>query len=249
MTQSELKRKMESLISTYFSGATVTWGKVKAVSPNEPQVVLNTLPVTRPYHPITYDVHGVPINCMPSKTVFQVDLYTQGAPTKNSPGVRAAHENTAVNDMTGFVNFLYSQYVDLWTLRNDVSILVNQVHDLTERVNDAAWGYRAMVELELGFTENAVGYTGLNYENGMAYWGNGAPKYDANGNPLYPDGNPIPPELDEAGNPIPWPPPRFNPSPSGGGSQDLADQFTGWFEQVAGPEDVSPTPEDISPSE
>jgi hypothetical protein len=48
----------------------------------------------------------------------------------------------------------------------------------------------------------------------------------------------VPPEIDEDGNPVPWPKPQFEPSPSGGGTQELADQFTGWFDEVDGPDYV-----------
>lgn len=237
MTQSELKQKIYNLVTEYFAGATVTWGKVKLVNPNAPQVVLTTLPVVRSYHPVTQTVDGVPVNSWPSKTIIQVDLYTKGASTTDAINVKAAKEDTAVNDLMAFLNFLGSPYVDDWGLVNDISIHANQVRDLTELVNDTTWGYRAMVELELGFTESAVGYTGVSYENGAAFWNNGRPKYDANGNPLNPDGTPVPPELDENGDPIPWPaPPPFKPSPSGGGTPELANQYTGWFEQVDGPE-------------
>jgi hypothetical protein len=37
---------------------------------------------------------------------------------------------------------------------------------------------------------------------------------------------------DDDGNPIDEPPSPFTPSPSGGGTQELADQSTGWFEQA-----------------
>ena len=237
MTQSELKQKMFDLVSEYFGGAVVTWGKVRLVSPGVPQVVLTTLPVVRSYHPVTMNAEGVLVNCWPSKIALQVDLYTKGRSLNSDANTTATKENTAVDDLLAFLNFLGSAYVDDWSLINDVSIHTNQVHDLAELNNETSWEYRAMTELELGFTETAVGLTGTNYEGGITRWDNGRPKYEADGTPLDPDGNPVPPELDEDGNPIPWPPlPQFTPTPSGGGTQTLADQSTGWFEAVDGPE-------------
>ena len=227
MTQSELKHKMFDLVQLYFGSAILSWGKVKLVSPNAPQVVLTMLPVVRKYHPITQTTEGIPVNSWSSKTTLQVDLYTKGNSTNSEANIKAAKENTAVNDLSAFLNFLGSAYVDNWSLENDISIHANQVLDLTEITNVTTWEYRAMVELELGFTESAVGFTGMNYEKGMAYWGNGRPKYDKDGNPIDPDGNPM------EGLPGPLP---FTPSPSGGGTQDLADSFIGWFEKVDGPE-------------
>lgn len=235
MKPRELKQKLYGLVCEYFCGASVSWGKVKTVSPNVPQVVLNMSAITRHYHPIVQTVEGVLVNVFPSKATLQIDLYTKGAATNVEPGITAAFENTAVDDLADFMNFLNSAYVDEWGNLHDVSIHCRQINDLTELINDVAWDYRAMVELEIGFTQNAVGHTGTMYEKGMPLYENGRPKYDAEGNLLDPQGNIIPPKLDGDGNPIPWPPPQFTPTPSGGRSQILADQFTGWFEQVEGP--------------
>ena len=134
----------------------------------------------------------------------------------------------------------------------------NAVNDLTELVNDTTWDYRAMTELVVGFTQGAVGYTGMMYENGvphyengrpmydpetgMPLYPNGQPMYDADGNPLDENGNrlpedvpaPLPPlEFDEEGKPIM---PKVTQTPSGGRTQELAGQYIGWFEQVDTPE-------------
>jgi len=242
MTQNELKQTLYNLVAEYFAGASITWGKVKAVSPNVPQVVLSMGGITRRYLPITRNANGVPVNGYPSQTTLQVDLYTKGAATSTEPGVIAAYENTAVNDLTDFLNFLNSAYADEWGDLHDVSILCNKVNDLTELVNDVAWDYRAMAELEVGFTQSAVGYTGTMHESGAPFHENGAPMYDAEGyaldrygNRLTDDhGDPLPPlPIDpETGKPI-YPPLR--PTPSGGRTPELAGRNTGWFEQVNGP--------------
>jgi hypothetical protein len=176
--------------------------------------------------------------------------------------------------LTDFLNFLGSPYVDDWGDLHDIAVKCNHVTDLTELVNDVAWDYRAMVEIEVGFTQNAVGHTGTMYENGIPFYGNGAPKYDAatgmplyeNGRPMYdPDGNPLydngQPMYDADGNPLdpdgnrlpdgstpipPLPMPEVDPdgkpifppamqTASGGRTQTLAGQTTGWFEKVEGP--------------
>lgn len=209
MTLNELKQKLKGLIREYFGGAELSWGKVRGVSPNVPQVVLNMGAVTRHYQPVTRQVSGVLINSYPSKTTLQVDLYTRGAETNSEPNVTAAYENTAVNDLAEFLNFINSAYVDDWCEIHDVSILCRQVNDLTELINDTSWGYRAMVELEIGFTQNAVGHTGIMFEGGLSYDDNGAPE---------------------------TPQPPFAQTPSGGRTAELAKLSTGWFEQVEGPE-------------
>ena len=206
MNQNQVKEILYDLVSEYFGGATVVWGMAKAVSPNVPQVALTMLSLVRPYQPIRSDRNGVPIYSYPSKTTVQVDLSTRGAQLSNDEGITMAHVNTAVNDLAEFASFINSVYVDNWCEKHDVSILVNQVNDLTGLINDTTWDYRAMCELEIGFTETVVGHTGINFESGLAY--------------------------DEEGNPVPLPQPEFEPTPSGGGTQTLADDYTGYFEQV-----------------
>jgi len=243
VTYKELRQTLYNLVNEYFGTATITWGKVKAVSPNVPQVVLNLEGISRNYQPIRGQVQGVLVNTYPSQTVLQVDLYTKGAPTSSDPNTTAGYENTAVNDLTDFLNFINSAYVDDWTDRHDITVLCNKVNDLTELINDTAWDYRAMIEIEVGFTQGAVGSSGTMYEDGMPYHENGSPQYDSegyaldrNGNRLTDeDGQPLPPlPIDpESGKPI-IPPPA--PTPSGGRTQALAGASAGWFERVENPE-------------
>ena len=210
MTQQELKKKLYDLVSTYFSGAGVSWSMTKKANPNSPMVALTMGTIYRHYLPTRGDVNGVPIDCYQCYTTLQVDLFTMGADRAGGESVTAERENTAVNDMADFVNFLNSVYVDHWCLLNDVSIQADRIHDVTQLANDSSWDFRAMVELAIGFTQNAVGYSATMYEGGV--------KYDESGNPI-----PTPPEQ---------PPPPVESTPSGGRSQELGDQYTGWFEQV-----------------
>ena len=206
MTQRELRQKLYELVSAYFKGATVTWGKVSGtVNPKAPAVVISTVSLQRPYQPIKQMVDGVQVHSYPSQTMLQVDLYTKGASLETAYGITAAHENTAVDDLTDFVNYVNSTEVDHWKGIHDISIMANTVKDLTELINDTTWDYRAMVELEIGFTQTAVGHGGIMWEGGIAYGEDGKP-------------------LEEQ--------PEFTPTPSGGRSQEIADQSTGWFEQV-----------------
>jgi len=236
MTQRELKRLLYALVGTYFAvlqqQGNIVWSKTKPVNPNSPYVSLKMGKIKRSYRPIRRFSDDVTVNSYPSRTLLEVNMYTKGAAVTDDPNVTAARENTALNDLTEFVNFLGSEFVDSWCLANDVSIDCNQVHDLTELVNDTSWDYRAMIEVKVGYTQHATGYTGTMYDDGRPYHSNGNPKYDKDGWPLDPDGNrlPGPPlEIGPDGKPI-YPPAES--TPSGGGSQDLADQSTGWFDSV-----------------
>ena len=242
MTHGELKAAIEKLVSSYFGTASVVWGSVRGVKPTSPLIVLNLGAIRRHYLPIRVGVQGVPTDSYASTTTLQVDLYTQGKRVGEIPGVLSPHENTAVNDLTDFLNFLNSVWVDEWCDVHDVSLLANNVSDLTEVINDTSWDYRAFLEVEVGFTQTAVGGTATNYEGGVPFHSTGVPKYDDEGYALDRDGNrlPLPPlPLDPDGKPE-YPP--VEPTPSGGRTQENADNFTGWFEQVEKPEFVKEEP-------
>ena len=205
MTERELKQKLYNLVSIYFGGAAVSWGKVSGtVKSGSPAIVLNTGDIKRSYQPIRKNIEGVSVNSYPSSTTLQVDLYTKGEKVIKKQNVTAANENTAVNDLVEFVNFLGSEWVDVWTFHEDITIIADTVRNLSDIINDVRWEYRAMVELEIWFTQSAAGHTGTMWDGGVAY--------DENGNPL------------SLG--------KFKPNSSGGGTQELADDTTGWFEQV-----------------
>jgi len=208
MTEREMKALFLTLVKTYFGSAEVIWGRSKVVHPKHPMVSLMAGPLVRNYLPITLDADGIPINCYPTKVTIQVDLFTRGAQRQDVTGVAvaSANENTSVNDMMDFLNFIGSAYTSDWCYEHDMSILENgPVRDLTQIINDTSWDYRAMTELDVYFTQNAVGYTGTDHELGV--------EYD-------PDGNPKPPGE------------GFDETPSGGRTPELADEFTGWYEQV-----------------
>ena len=236
MTQRELKQKLYDLTGEYFNAlkiqGNIVWGMTKPVNPNSPMVALTTGPINRNERRNRLYFDGIVVDRWPSKTMLQVDLFTKGAPTSDAPNVTAAYENTAVNDLTDFVNFLHSVYADHWSFLNDISLNVYGVQDLTAITNDTSWAYRAMVEIEVGFTQTAVGFTASNFEDGVPYHDNGRPMFDGEGYALDRDGNriPAPPlPIGPDGRPVF---PQYELTHSGGGSQELADQRLGWFEDV-----------------
>ena len=233
MTYRQLRVALEKLVGSYFGTATIMWGKVKAVAPHTPLILLNLGDINRHYLPINETVNGVPLQVYASTTRLQVDLYTKGLPTSTEACIMAANENTAVYDLTEFVNFLNSGFSDEWCGENDVSLLANRVSDLTALINDTTWDYRAFTEVEVSFTQSTVGFAASMSEGGVPYHDNAVPKFDEEGYPLDREGNRIPDEpplpVGEDGTPI-FP----EPEPSGSGERPpgLAEQSTGWFEKV-----------------
>ena len=240
MTTREVKQKLHDLVAEYFvllkDEGNIVWGKTKPVNPGAPMVALSMTDITGPSLPARRYIDGVPHDSYPSKRMLKVDLFTKGAPTSDEPGITSRNENTAVDDLTDFVNFLNSVRVDHWCGINGISLKANEVRDLTELINSTSWQYRALVEIEVGFMRNAAGFSGIGYEGGVPFHDNGQPMFDGEGYALDPDGNRVP-----NGQPLPPLPtgqdgrpmyPQAETTHSGGRSQNLADGFTGWFEQV-----------------
>jgi len=170
MTVRQLKQYLFDLIAEYFKplkdAGNIVWGKHKPVNPNSPMVALTTGPITRAQRPIRMNVDGIIHDIWPSHTTLAVDLYTKGAPTTIDINVTSAMENTAVNDLTDFVIFMNSVYVDDWSYINDISVNTNAIHDLTALTNDTSWDYRAMTEIEIGFTQGAMEYAANPLDDG-----------------------------------------------------------------------------------
>lgn len=212
MTLNELQEHLLDLTERYFTGAKVTWAQEKLVKPAPALVTLRTGNVSRPLQPITEVIDGVPCGYYPSRVLLEVNLFTKGKTFKPEDGATAAQENTAVNDLLDFVNFINSPVVIDWCFTKDIAITPNgDVLDATAAINDTRWEYRAMIELTVDFVQAAVGATGILAESSI--------KYEKD--PEKPD-EPAKPHID----------PVWSQNSSGGGSQELADETTGYFEAV-----------------
>jgi hypothetical protein len=200
LNQRELKNHLYELVSTYFAGATVIWAQTNTVKPPAALVTLKTGLITRTLYPIMEVRNGVSCGYYPSKTALEINLFTKGAPIV-SEGETIAYENTAVADLTEFLNFVGSPHVIAWCLERDIDITPSSdVLDVTALISDTQWEYRAMVELEIDFVQYAIGATGILDETSIV------------------DGG-----ID----------PKWNgPTPSGGGTQELADKDIGYFQSV-----------------
>lgn len=239
MNQRELRDALIDLARLYFPEPTVIeWGKTKQVNPDSPFLMLTAVSATRHYLPIELVRNGVITQSYEVTAMVQVDLFTKGAELTDGEYVIGANENTAVSDLSDFLNFLNSQFVQDWCHAHNIAIHCDDVNDLTALVNSTSWDYRAMTELEIKYMQTAVGHSGTMYENGLPFHSNGQPTFDSEGYLLDRNGNRVagvpPLERDEHGNLIF---PDAVQTPSGGRSQSLADSVTGWFEDVEIKED------------
>lgn len=203
LTLNQLKRVVFAHFAAYWSSAAVVWGATDKVKPLAPLVVLRLGTVTRVTQPITQMVNGIVFSAYPSEVPLQIDLFTKGNAVSTPEGTYS--ENTAVGDLLAFVNYLDSTATIEWSNKNDVSVsLMSGVQDLSEIINDTRWQYRAMTEIRLTFTQWAAEYNGLLTEENI----------------IFKDGVPV--GVDTA---------NWQPTASGGGTEELARVQSGAFEE------------------
>ncbi len=231
MNTREARELVYELMALFFSGADVLNSKQShAVKSESPLITLTAIAIKRPQNPPTVIIGGVPVSYHPTTLMLQADLYTKGAPVEIAPGYTVPMENTALNDLVEFCNFVNSEYVANWSQGHDVALAVNgQVMDTTSLINGAGYEFRATVELTLGFTEQAVGYTGILDPYSIKY-------RPQEGKPNPDDPGDRPPGGDvsggDTGQTEAYIEPEFTPSASGGGSEELAKESIGYFTEA-----------------
>jgi len=202
---SQLQTTLYKWVKTYWDGATVAWGATNKVKPQSPLVIIQLGTVTRSIQPITQAINGIVFSAYPSEVPLQVDLFTRGGAVETDDG--EYYDNTSTTDMLDFLNFIDSVATIEWSNINDISIsLLSGVQDLSQVINDSQWQYRAMVELNVSFTQWSAEHNGVLGEASIIFGEDG-----------------LPTGVDST---------KWQQTPSGGGSQKLADEETGFFEEI-----------------
>lgn len=240
MRLTTVKELFRALTERYFAGANVVFAKQSRAPKLELALVTLTFGnAKRAWDSIRYEVDGTTVAAYPSRISVVVDLFTHGAPVLDEEGKPFAYENTAMDDMLSFADFLGSQFVIDWCNRNDLSLLIEgDPQDLTGLVNDNNYEYRSRLNLWINFTQEAVGYAGVLTEASIQY---PTGETDENGDPVY---SPVEPAKTtsstgliegssaEAGKADPVIIPTTVITSSGGGSEELAKLETGYFSEV-----------------
>lgn len=171
VTVREAKRHIENITKKYFTGAVVGFsGQSANVKSKSPYVCITPGSPTRDQFPVQRMVNDRMVSYYQTKLPLQIDLYTNGAEGSPGPDGFVTMEDTAVDDMTDFVDYLESPYVIHWCDRINATIVVNgPVQQLTGLVTDTDYQFRAMVELVFCYVHKAVGYTGIQGESSIVY--------------------------------------------------------------------------------
>lgn len=239
MRVSQAKELFRVLTQEYFAGAWVTFARQsRAAKPTVPLVSITPGNVNRPKSPSYENVGGEMLGYYPSRITMTIDLFTHGKPvTDDETGETVAYENTAVDDMLAFADFLNSERTVNWCHRNDVAIqLEGDVQDLTGLVNDTNYEFRSRLVVLLYFTQRVVGYAAVATEESIR------PAEDSPSDPGS-DSEGGGGEEGQPGQGTPQPgggvviEPHYEQTSSGGGTEELATQTTGYFTEVEIKED------------
>lgn len=237
MKVSHVKELFRKLTQSYFAGASVIYGRQSRVAKTDvPLISLTAGNVRRFTNPVYKMVDGELVGSYGSRLAVTVDLFTKGAPVKDDDtGETIAFENTAMDDILDFADFLGSQYVVEWCHRNDLSVLIDgEAQDMTGLVNDNNYDFRSRLNVMIYFTQHTVGSTAVLEEGSILY---PTGDNDEAGNPTYSPKEPVSTESTtgtypglEKENAIIKP--DFKQNPSGGGSEELAELEVGYFTEV-----------------
>lgn len=159
MNLSEVRQQILEITSAYFTGAAVLFTKQSGrTAPSSPLVTLTFGTINRTVQPITDVVDGYYVASHPMSVRLQVDLYTKGKPVSVPSGSQVPMDNTATDDLSGFLNFLDSPYVTRICHDVDISIIsAGSVMDVSDMIGDTSYRYRAMAELIVSYTQTTVG--------------------------------------------------------------------------------------------
>lgn len=232
----EAKELFRQLTATYFARANVTFSRQSRVAKQaQPLVLLTSGNVNRPGTPNYSTVNGVVVGNYLSRLSFTVDLFTNGvAVTDPDTGRTVAYEDNALDDMLSFADFLNSEYTVFWCHEHDVAVLVDgDAQDLTGLVNDNNYEYRARLTVLFYFTQQAVEHAAVLHENSIVY-----PTDDPD-KPYSPE-EPVETESPTGGYETDYikkmrsakVEPDFEPTASGGGSEELAQESAGYFNEA-----------------
>lgn len=236
MRVGQAKELFRELTQRYFGGAEVVFAnQSRSAKQDAPLVLLTPGNVHRPAAPNYSFVEGEVVGHYLSRFSITVDLFTNGAPVVDEEtGRTVAYEDNAVEDMLSFADFLNSEHTVQWSHNNDVSILIDgDVQSLTGVVNDTSYEFRARMTVQFYFTQKAVGASTALLESSLQY--PTGEKDPETGKPTY---TPIePPDTESKSGPWgdeaePIVTPTFEPTASGGGTEELAKEETGYFTEV-----------------
>lgn len=221
MNYIEARNHIKNITKKYFQNAEVDFAnkshRPKAMAP---YVCITLGSPVRDLHPVVRLVGDRLVSYYQTHLPVQIDLFTHGSDAEPDDTGYVNAEDTAVDDLTDFLDYLESEYVHDWLDRIDAGITTDGViQPLTGLITDSDYEYRAMLEFSFGFIHKAVGHAGIEGERSIQH----------PSEPEYKPGDPEDPST-------PSDKPNVKPSKIGDGSE------AGYFEPDDAREDVTVKP-------
>ena len=153
-TIKECRSYLYKVVSRFFAHATVIWAEQINTKPKAPYVTLKVMSPSQQFFPTRQDAEGSQREII---LHIEINLYTQGRRVSGS-GQSANYENTSIEDMHDFTNYLESEYtLDDLVAHNVTFIPTTQPKDLSYIENSTQFRYRSMIEADVTFVENNSG--------------------------------------------------------------------------------------------
>ena len=161
MTASKAKDLFRQITEEYFGGkSTVIFAnQSRQPKPEIPLVTLMPGNAKRPLAANNSVVNDALISHFQTRLPITVDLFTNGKPVYDDEnGVEVGSENTAVDEMISYMDFLSSEYVIAWCNRNDVAIgFEGDVQDVTGLINETTYEFRSRLVALIYYTHKTTG--------------------------------------------------------------------------------------------
>lgn len=168
MRVNEAKECFRELTKQYFGeSATVIFSsQPRAVKPGLRLVSLTAGPIHRPQAPVYTVENGHRIGHYLTRMSMQVDLFTHGSPiTDDTTGNVLAYENSALDELITFADYLNSDASVDWCRQKDITVLIDtDAQDVTGVVNDTSYEYRARLPVWIYFTIKTFGKNAEEYK-------------------------------------------------------------------------------------
>ena len=157
MSYSAMRSAMYEFAASYFTGGKVVFAEQKMAKRNVPYITLKFANVRRKLHPVVTVDDGNPVMDFQMQADMEVNLFTQGRLIGGE-----TYENTALSDLTDFVNYTESFKGIEWQDANNlcVQLVDGTLTDLSEIINETLYRYRARAVFRVYYTETTEGMYG-----------------------------------------------------------------------------------------
>lgn len=163
MTIFEAREILRNIVAIYFGDGHVVFAETKMAKRPEPYITVKLDAPSRDlFAGKVVDDKGYQKHSRRVVARSEINLYTKGRNIAKGDR-QAAYANTALNDMTLFLDFLESDEAIEEMNRRDIVIIPNgQIRDLSALQNESSqYQYRALLECDVAFTTTAFGRYGM----------------------------------------------------------------------------------------